>query len=543
MNTKFYYRLAIIFLALFSLTVFSSCIANNSLDFELSHENTGSHIDNGDGTFTWKDNREDEIMDFIPDSINVTLKPEYSQVNREIKLDNFGINHREVGLGAIRDRTHLDNPETALIDWKYFVQMLSIELEENFRSREGIVNAIRELEKSPMVRRVQPACTGVGVPVGITLSTVPALRTASNDEYFDLQWGLQRINIEQAWSYVTTNYQLRVGLMDGGLRDSNNPNWSHPDLNVSPLSFGRHIWLMHGVAVGGVLGAVRNNLTGISGAANVSLVHFDWVENKFVDHIMRAADSGIAIINCSFIFHRISSGWAPYNEDHADAIRMYSGLIVVAAGNDGDYTDISERYPAGYSNASNPKVDSIVANKVISVGASDENDERALFIVRGSSNYGRNSVSLFAPGTNILTTFPTVGQHAERCRNTNCYIEGSVHFSLGYHHTEGSSLASPYVSGAASLLRTKYTLMDGPALKANILESVDKIPAKLVNLCATEGRLNAAKIFENLFGGGTGTQNDPYLIKDARHFRNMYYYGYNNNDKYYKMTNNINLSN
>ena len=141
------------------------------------------------------------------------------------------------------------------------------------------------------------------------------------------------------------------------------------------------------------------------------------------------------------------------------AVDAAGHLFVAAAGNGGadgvgDNTDTTPQYPSSYN-----------STNIISVAATDSRDTLANF-----SNYGSTSVDLAAPGVGILSTLPG---------NT-------------YGSYSGTSMATPHVSGGAALLKSKNPSADDAALKAQILESVDK-KTGLSGKTATGGRLNAAQ--------------------------------------------------
>ncbi len=70
-------------------------------------------------------------------------------------------------------------------------------------------------------------------------------------------------------------------------------------------------------------------------------------------------------------------------------------------------------------------------------------------MVAGFSNYGKNSVDIFAPGMKIYATTPL---------NT-------------YEYLQGTSMASPNVAGVAALIRSYYPSLTAAQVKQIIMES------------------------------------------------------------------------
>jgi subtilisin family serine protease len=103
------------------------------------------------------------------------------------------------------------------------------------------------------------------------------------------------------------------------------------------------------------------------------------------------------------------------------------------------------------------------------VGASDENGNRASF-----SQYG-NGVDIFAPGTNIYSTW----------------------VNNGYNSIPGTSMASPIVAGIAGLLKAVK-----PNLSALEIESLLKSSATSMGDTSSygAGRVNACKAIAAALG-------------------------------------------
>ena len=152
----------------------------------------------------------------------------------------------------------------------------------------------------------------------------------------------------------------------------------------------------------------------------------------------------------------ISNSWSGTGDSQSlkDAIDASSALIVCAAGNSAANSDVTPQYPAAYTNSN-----------IISVAASNYNDKLASF-----SNYGVNSVDLAAPGVSIYSTTK----------------------SGEYKYLNGTSMATPYVTGVAALIKSQNPSMTATQIKSKILDNCD-ILSSLSGKVATGGRLNAAK--------------------------------------------------
>jgi len=124
----------------------------------------------------------------------------------------------------------------------------------------------------------------------------------------------------------------------------------------------------------------------------------------------------------------------------------------VQQGNSGTDNDGFPVYPASFD-----------LPNVISVAATDEKDRLADF-----SNFGAVSVDVAAPGVNIVST-----------------ARGG-----GYTTYSGTSMAVPFVTGIAGLIKAQYPGYSDLHLKEAILASVDNIPS-LEGKVATCGRANA----------------------------------------------------
>ena len=250
-----------------------------------------------------------------------------------------------------------------------FHQILDVYLKPSKYGKEKVLQAIDEFSKSNIVLSATPFNNYEAVD-----------DWTPNDPDYGLQWGLNGtygIDAPQAWDIERGDNSVRVGLFETGAQKD------HEDLDGRFLqeSFTTGA-TNHGTHVAGIIGAISDNDTGISGIAAVQFLLLD--RNDFVVSIARANSNNVPIINASFLYLNSDGTNAPYNSSHAAAISNYAGLIICSARNDGNNTDNNPQYPAGYSTH---------FDNVISVGAINEDGNR-----RGTSNFGANSVNLFAPG-------------------------------------------------------------------------------------------------------------------------------------------------
>lgn len=228
----------------------------------------------------------------------------------------------------------------------------------------------------------------------------------------------------------------------------------------------------HGTHVAGTIGAVGGNGQGVVGVNwNVTMISAKFLHGDvggFISDEIAAlnylvdlkVNQGINLVavNASF-------GGAGYSQAELDAIDNagdHGILVIAAAGNDASNNDTVPSYPANYqcTNGGTRGWDCIV-----SVAALSWTGDFADF-----SNWGLSTVDLAAPGLSITSTVPG----------------GS------YETWDGTSMATPHVTGAIALCASINPAQTAAQLREKLLASV----ATTVSLwnTASHGRLDVGEM-------------------------------------------------
>ena len=226
------------------------------------------------------------------------------------------------------------------------------------------------------------------------------------------------IDAPEAWNVTTGSNTVVVAVIDSGV------DYTHPDLsgamwNASAATFGGVFqgsanfgWDFadgdddpyplnseHGTHVAGTIAATGNNTIGVPGVAyGVKIMAL----KVFPDLATLASDADIisainyAVENNAHIINMSLGGGGAEDPVLTTAVAnaVNAGVLVVAAaGNESANNDTTPVWPANYANHSSTRTG------VISVAATDQADQLASF-----SNTGASTVSVGAPGVNILST-------------------------------------------------------------------------------------------------------------------------------------------
>jgi subtilisin family serine protease len=291
------------------------------------------------------------------------------------------------------------------------------------------------------------------------------------------------IEAVEAWGITTDCSSMIVAVTDTGM------DMHHPDLaqnvwlNPKPTMGDPHGWNFvdnnadatdqnfHGTHVSGTIGAVGNNISGISGICwKASLVPVKFLDENgagttsaAVDALNYAVDTlGAKIINASWGIPGDSTILSAAVQHASD-----SGALLVAAAGNGDSNGVgldldqaaNFTAPASYNYAG-----------VIAVGAVDNTDTLASF-----SNYGTSVVAITAPGVGVFSTLPSFQTTYAQQNNISLPLYGSL---------DGTSMATPHVTGAIALTWSFYPTWTAAQVKARLLGEADQAPglqAKISN--------------------------------------------------------------
>ncbi|MBL3540612.1 S8 family serine peptidase [Aminivibrio sp.] len=341
---------------------------------------------------------------------------------------------------------------------------------------------------------------------------VYAAQTPNDPGYSNL-WGMSAIRAPAAWDRSTGSRGVYAAVLDTGI------DYNHDDLaDNMGRDLNGHLGKDilnndddpmddngHGTHVAGIIGAVGNNGIGVAGVNwEVSLLAVKVLDDEGLGDIYNLVSGleyvtdqkrrglNIRVANMSlgvWLNRSISNDAAAINAMNTacEAVSNRGVILAVASGN--EYQDISN--PGGI--LSNP--DDLLADyrdklpypasfrhsNMITVTAINSSYRRPDF-----ANYSSRYVHLAAPGVGIWST----------------YHNGE------YKEMNGTSMATPYVAGAAALLSAMFPSESAGQIRSRILGNV-KRTNNLSDIVSTEGYLDiqAAVANETPSSGGGGGCN------------------------------------
>nr|WP_246728920.1 S8 family serine peptidase [Methylosinus sp. RM1] len=307
------------------------------------------------------------------------------------------------------------------------------------------------------------------------------------DEMFDAQWYLPEINVLPIWEDYT-GAGVSIAVFDA----SGNVDLTHPDLATNAgNSFkidgspGVDQYGMHATLVAGVIGAERNGegVVGVAYDATISSVAIptDFVDPDYID-LTRWRNYDVVnnswTMNPAFVDNFLTN---PYYENAYDsAVRYGRGgkgtVLVFAAGNDRGARNTNDL------NETNSLYGITVA------GINAKTDLSTLTVAPQPFSTQGETILVSAPGSNIASTSEILTSST-----------GTV-FGSDYATAEGTSFATPIVSGVAALM-----LEANPNLGYRDVQDILAYSARKVSDPATSWQINLAT---NWNGGGLHYSRD-----------------------------------
>jgi subtilisin family serine protease len=279
---------------------------------------------------------------------------------------------------------------------------------------------------------------------------------APNDQYFGLQWGIQQINADEAWTTSTGKRQV-IAIVDAGV------DLTHPDLKSklvagatftgcadAPNGCGNGDWKSapdagppspHGTHVAGIAAATTGNGIGIAGVAR---------DAKIMPVKVLTEDGGS--------FEEVAAGirWAVNHG--ADVINMSLGAIPGAQALVLTGLDTATKDAINYAVSKDVPVIVAAGNDSASICAEPSFAPNALCVVATDRNKLRTWYSNFAVHQDLNVVAAPGGGGEVFCADDILSTVPAGTESVcgadkpGYDDYAGTSMATPHVAGVAALL-------------------------------------------------------------------------------------------
>ncbi len=225
----------------------------------------------------------------------------------------------------------------------------------------------------------------------------------------------------------------------------------------------------HGTHVAGTIGAKGGNAAGVAGVVwTVKLLSGKFLggQGGTTANAIKAVDyftdlktrAGIKIVATNNSWG--GGGFSQALKDAIDRAGAANILFIAAAGNSGTNNDATASYPSGYTSSNIIAVASITSTGALS----------------SFSQYGATTVDIGAPGSGIWSTVPV--------RSGNRVV-------ASYASYNGTSMATPHVTGAAALYASLNPGATAAQIKTAILGAATATPS-LAGKVVTGGRLNVS---------------------------------------------------
>ena len=381
----------------------------------------------------------------------------------------------------LADKANLIGLSVEKISKTSFGDFAKVMVQNGFTSQ-----SLESLKKNPNVEYVEP-----NYIISLKASDLPT------DTSFKKQWGLKNsgtsggkagedIDIQKAWEITKGSKDIKIAVIDTGI------DYTHPDLknqidvNLAELNgkpgvdddgngfvddiYGYNFSAKtadpmdghgHGTHCAGVIGAQHDGQGTVGVMANVKIIPVKFLSDEgsgeeidAIAAIDYAIKRGAKVLSNSWGGSEKSQGL----EDAIKAAEDAGTIFVAAAGNEYSNNDTTASYPANYD-----------VSNVISVGAFTNKGTKASF-----SNYGAQSVHVFAPGQDIYSTVN----------------------KGGYASMSGTSMATPHVAGVVGLLLSKEPNLTPAEVRQRLVRTSTN-NTKLQGVSESNGRVDAYRALIN----------------------------------------------
>ncbi|MFZ4115781.1 MAG: S8 family peptidase [Chthoniobacterales bacterium] len=349
--------------------------------------------------------------------------------------------------------------------------------------------------------------------------SVPEIKSEFPEDSDNASWGdaldafttHHGINAEDAWNIRTSSSSVTVAVLDTGIdytHDGIKDNmWQNADqICDSAGRIGTHGWnfisenddpmdrVGHGTHVAGIIGAKNDPDLAVSGVSwQVQLmacrIFTDFggtgangIESDFIKACDYAKQHGATLLNCSLEFSAADFPQSTLVE--LQDLRDSGIIVVAAAGNHGTDEDraANKMYPVAFSTQ---------LDNVVSVAATDYVGKKSHYDpnpIPGESlaffsNYGAKTISLAAPGVNILSTYTNHGMMTA-CKR---HVHSAIKDDNNYLFMDGTSMAAPFVTGALALMKAQFP-------NANYKQLIDHLLATTDHLPSLEGKIKGGRL-------------------------------------------------
>jgi subtilisin family serine protease len=330
------------------------------------------------------------------------------------------------------------------------------------------------------------------------------------------QVGLERVHAAEAYAVLGKNSKtvdgsgVKIAIVDTGVQTT------HTDIAANYSASGSYDYVNedadptddygHGTFVAGVAAGAKNS-SGIHGVAYgstiiASKVMFPTTDSHgdptvagysydIADGINGALTAGSKIINLS-LGSAFSSGGYTLIRNALIAAKSSDALSVIATGND---TATQPDYPAYYA------TDSALLGYVLAVGAVDATSTTPTIASFSNKCGDAAAYCLVAPGVDIVSSYPT------------------TIFSSGYATGDGTSFATPFVAGAAAVIRGAWPHLTAVQTSQILLTTATDLGTSGVDSTYGHGMLNLYAAVQaqgqNTLGYGSSISMGGYEIADS----------------------------